>query len=272
MEELFTVPSMLSLATLAVLEIVLGIDNVVFLAILAGKLPAEQQPKARLIGLLLAAAGRIVLLFAISWIITLDKTTLFELPFYWGDEQVAAVGETAVEQPTTTRITIKSLVLILGGAFLLAKSTWEIGHELEPHPVGSKAKAPASFAAVLVQILLIDLVFSIDSVLTAVGMVRPEDYTHYWVPMTIMITAVLIAIAVMIAFSGPVSRFVNTHPSVKMLALAFLILIGVVLIAEGLSTHIPRGYIYAPMAFSLGVEMLNLKVASARQKAEAAAP
>jgi predicted tellurium resistance membrane protein TerC len=268
MEELLTVPSMLSLATLAVLEIVLGIDNVVFLAILAGKLPAEQQPKARMIGLLLAAAGRIVLLFAISWIITLDKTTLFELPFYWGDTHGLAEGE---PEPTTTQITIKSLVLILGGAFLLAKSTWEIGHELEPHPAGSKAKAPASFAAVLVQILLIDLVFSIDSVLTAVGMVRPEDYTHHWVPLAIMITAVLIAIAVMIAFSGPVSHFVNAHPSVKMLALAFLILIGVVLIAEGLSTHIPRGYIYAPMAFSLGVEMLNLKVAAARQKAAAAA-
>lgn len=272
MEELFTVPSMLSLATLAVLEIVLGIDNVVFLAILAGKLPAQQQAKARFIGLMLAAAGRIALLFAISWIITLNETTLFELPFYWGDEQVVAEGETGEPQPTTTEITIKDLVLLLGGAFLLAKATWEIGHELEPGHAASKTKVPASFAAVLFQILLIDLVFSLDSVLTAVGMVRPEDYQHYWVPMTIMITAVLLAIAVMIAFSGPVSHFVNVHPSVKMLALAFLILIGVVLIAEGLSTHIPRGYIYAPMAFSLLVEMLNLKVASKRQQAHAAAP
>ncbi len=266
MEELFTVPSMMSLATLAVLEIVLGIDNVVFLAILAGKLPPEQQPKARMIGLMLAAAGRIALLFAISWIITLDKTTLFELPFYWGDSHGLAAD---APEPTTTPITIKSLVLFLGGAFLLAKSTWEIGHELEGKHGDGKTKAPASFAAVLVQILLIDLVFSLDSVLTAVGMVRPEDYTKYWVPMTIMISAVLIAIAVMIAFSGPVSRFVNEHPSVKMLALAFLILIGVVLIAESLSTHIPRGYIYAPMAFSLGVEMLNLKVAAKRKQAHA---
>jgi predicted tellurium resistance membrane protein TerC len=272
MEELFTVPSMLSLATLAVLEIVLGIDNVVFLAILSGKLPPEQQPRARQIGLLLAAAGRIALLFAISWIITLDKTTLFELPFYWGDEHVAAAGEQGEPQPTTTAITIKSLVLILGGLFLLGKSTWEIGHELESHHAEKGTKAPTTFTAVLVQILLIDLVFSLDSVLTAVGMVRPENYTHHWVPLTIMITAVVLAIAVMLAFSGPVSRFVNSHPSVKMLALAFLILIGVVLIAEGLRTHIPRGYIYAPMAFSLAVEMLNLKVASKRDQAHIAAP
>ncbi len=267
MEELFTVPSMLSLGTLTILEIVLGIDNVVFLAILAGKLPPEQQPKARWIGLMLAAAGRIVLLFAIAWIITLDKTVLFELPFYWGDVHGLEAG---APEPTTTQITIKSLVLILGGAFLLAKATWEIGHALEGHHGESTTKARSSFAAVLVQILLIDLVFSLDSVLTAVGMVRPEDFTQNWVPMTIMITAVLIAIAVMLAFSGPVSRFVNLHPSVKMLALAFLILIGVVLIAEGLSTHIPRGYIYAPMAFSLGVEMLNLKVAAKRKQAHAA--
>jgi predicted tellurium resistance membrane protein TerC len=269
MEELFTAHSMLSLATLAILEIVLGIDNIVFLAILSGKLPPAQQPKARSLGLMLAAAGRIALLFAISWIITLDKTVLFELPFYWGDIHHLAEGES---EPTTTRITIKSLVLILGGAFLLAKSTWEIGHELEPHHDEAKPKAATSFAAVLVQILLIDLVFSLDSVLTAVGMVRPEDYTHHWVPLAIMITAVLAAIGVMMVFSGPVSHFVNVHPSVKMLALAFLILIGVVLIAEGLSTHIPRGYIYAPMAFSLLVEMLNLKVSAKREQALATAP
>ena len=266
MEELFTLHSLMSLATLMLLEIVLGIDNVVFLAILSGKLPPEQQGKARTIGLLLAAAGRIALLFAISWIITLDKTTLFELPFYWGDALHLAEGESA---PTTTRITIKSLVLILGGAFLLAKSTWEIGHELEGHHSDSKSKPAASFRAVLVQILLIDLVFSIDSVLTAVGMVRPEDYENQTAALAIMITAIVVAIAVMLAFSGPVARFVNTHPSIKMLALAFLILIGVVLIAEGFGTHIPRGYIYAPMAFSLLVEMLNLRVEARRACAAA---
>jgi predicted tellurium resistance membrane protein TerC len=266
MEELFTAHSMLSLATLAVLEIVLGIDNIVFLAILTGKLPERQQPRARTIGLLLAAAGRVALLFAISWIITLDKTVLFELPFNFNQGHATHVSEAAVTS-STTPITIKSLVLILGGLFLLAKSTWEIGHELEGHHEAGSPKAASRLFQVLIQILLIDLVFSLDSVLTAVGMVRPEDYTAHWVPLSIMITAVLLAIAVMMAFSGPVSRFVNHHPSVKMLALAFLILIGVVLIAEGLGTHIPRGYIYSPMAFSLVVEMLNLRAGVRRQVA-----
>ncbi len=266
MDELLSAHSLLSLATLAIMEIVLGIDNVVFLAILTGKLPPQEQPRTRTIGLLLAAAGRIALLFAISWIITLDKTVLFELPIELGDghSHSAEVGEAATGDGTTP-ITIKNLVLILGGLFLLGKSTWEIGHQLEEHSGDSANKAPSSLAAVLLQILLIDLVFSLDSVLTAVGMVRPEDYTQRWMPLTIMVTAVLMAIAVMMAFSGPVSNFVNNHPSVKMLALSFLILIGVVLIAEGLSTHIPRGYIYCPMAFSLGVEMLNLR-AGARSR------
>ena len=266
MEELFTAHSLLSLVTLALLEVVLGIDNIVFLAILTGKLPTEQQPKARTLGLLLAAAGRIALLFAITWIITLDKTVLFELPFYWGDDHGHVEGQ---GDPTTTPITIKSLVLILGGAFLLAKSTWEIGHELEGDHGESQTKAANKFVAVLVQILLIDLVFSLDSVLTAVGNGAPEDYQQQWVPLSLMIAAVLMAIAVMLAFSGPVSNFVNSRPSIKMLALAFLILIGVVLIAEGLKTHIPRGYIYGPMAFSLLVEMLNLKAAKKRAAAAA---
>lgn len=264
MQELFTAHSLLSLATLAILEIVLGIDNIVFLAILTGKLPEHQQPRARTLGLLLAAVGRVALLFAISWIITLDKTVLFELPFNFNQSHAAHASE-AVAASGTTPITIKDLVLILGGIFLLAKSTWEIGHELEGHHVEGTPRAASSMFKALVQILLIDLVFSLDSVLTAVGMVRPEDYSAHWVPLSLMITAVLLAIAVMMAFSGPVSHFVNHHPSVKMLALAFLILIGVVLIAEGLGTHIPRGYIYTPMAFSLAVEMLNLRAGARRQ-------
>jgi predicted tellurium resistance membrane protein TerC len=284
MEELFTFNSMAALATLAILEIVLGIDNVVFLAILTGKLPAEHQPKARTLGLSLAALGRIVLLFAISWVITLDKTVLFDLPFHMpgshpvvaeveaGDETLSVTpiktgDPSAVDSPAVvkaleegrTPITAKDLVLLLGGLFLLGKATWEIGHQLEPHRGGRGAKVYSSLTAVLVQIVAIDLVFSLDSVLTAVGMVRPEDYEHHWVALAIMITAVLLAIAVMIAFSGPIANFVNRHPSVKMLALAFLILIGVVLIAEGLHTHVPRGYIYFSMAFSLMVEMLNLR-------------
>jgi predicted tellurium resistance membrane protein TerC len=273
-EELLTVNALAAMATLAILEIVLGIDNVVFLAILTGKLPQEQQGRARTLGLALAAFGRIALLFAISWVITLDKTVLFELPFDMpGGGHHAEATKADSEASGETPITAKDLVLILGGLFLLAKSTWEIGHQMEPKHEGTK-RVYASLALVLTQIVMIDLVFSLDSVLTAVGMVRPDDYDARWVPLSIMIGAVLLAIAVMIAFSGPIARFVNRHPSVKMLALAFLILIGVVLVAEGLHTHVPRGYIYFSMAFSLMVEMLNLKAASraVAQREHASAP
>jgi predicted tellurium resistance membrane protein TerC len=287
MDELLTFSSFAALATLAILEIVLGIDNVVFLAILTGKLPEEQQPRARTFGLSLAALGRIGLLFAISWVITLDKTELFSLPFHIPGSHEATVArepvaaeatdDTAPQEPAgaqeaeaaaeaeVTRITAKDLVLLLGGLFLLGKATWEISHQLDPHPSGS-AKAATSMASALVQIVAIDLVFSLDSVLTAVGMVPPENYQHHWVPLAIMISAVLLSIAVMLIFSGPIARFVNTHPSVKMLALAFLILIGMVLVAEGLHTHIPRGYVYFAMAFSLLVETLNLRASAKRAK------
>ncbi len=279
MDELLTFNALAALATLAILEIVLGIDNIVFLAILTGKLPEHQQPRARTLGLGLAALGRIALLFAISWVITLDKTVLFELPFTMpGAEAAHASGPPAHDagpaatpeadtetadshQPLqgTTPITAKDIVLLLGGIFLVGKATWEIGHQLEPtHDAGGK-RVFSSLATVLMQIIAIDMVFSLDSVLTAVGMVRPEDYRAHWVPLTIMISAVLLSIAVMIAFSGPIASFVNRHPSVKMLALAFLILIGVVLVAEGFHSHVPRGYIYFSMAFALMVEILNLR-------------
>jgi predicted tellurium resistance membrane protein TerC len=275
-DEILTLNALAALATLSHLEIVLGIDNVVFLAILTGKLPPEQQGRARTLGLAMAAAGRIALLCAISWIITLDKTVLLELPFDLpGGPHVeraaapaagsasdagssAGTDESPAASRAVTAITVKDLVLILGGLFLLAKSTWEIGHQLEPkHPGG--AVVHASLAAVLVQIVAIDLVFSIDSVLTAVGMVKPDEYEHYWAALAIMIAAVLLAIGVMILFSGPIAMFVNRHHSVKMLALAFLILIGVVLVAEGLHSHVPRAYIYVTMTFSLAVEVLNLR-------------
>jgi predicted tellurium resistance membrane protein TerC len=260
--ELLTFNALAALVTLAILEIVLGIDNVVFLAILTGKLPENQQGRARTLGLALAAIGRIALLFAISWVITLDKTVLFELPFdIPGGAHAVESDAGSTPGHVATPITAKDLVLILGGLFLLAKSTWEIGHQMEPkHPGG--AKVYSSLTGVLAQIVAIDLVFSLDSVLTAVGMVRPGDYVNRWTPLSIMIAAVLLAIAVMLAFSGPIARFVNRHLSIKMLALAFLILIGVVLVAEGLHTHVPRGYIYFAMAFSLMVEMLNLRAAS----------
>jgi len=259
-DELLTLSSLAALVTLSILEIVLGIDNVVFLAILTGKLPPAQQAMARTLGLALAAVGRIALLLAISWVITLDQTVLVELPFHVPGSH--RPESTATAAPGGTTITAKDLVLILGGLFLLAKSTLEIGHQLEHTGRIGQKRTYASLPAVLAQIVGIDLVFSIDSVLTAIGMVRIDEFSTRWAPLSIMVTAVLIAIAIMMAFSGPIARFVNRHPSVKMLALAFLILIGVVLVAEGLHTHIPRGYIYFSMVFSLGVEMLNLRAAN----------
>lgn len=291
MDELLTFNALAALATLAILEIVLGIDNVVFLAILTGKLPEHQQPRARTIGLSLAALGRIALLFAISWVITLDKTVLFELPFTMpGAEASHAAGppheatSPAITDPGaevaasdlpaegSTPITAKDIVLLLGGIFLVGKATWEIGHQLEPAHDSAGKKVFSSLSTVLMQIIAIDLVFSLDSVLTAVGMVRPEDYQSHWVPLAIMISAVLLSIAVMIAFSGPIASFVNRHPSVKMLALSFLILIGVVLIAEGFHSHVPRGYIYFSMAFALMVEVLNLRARRHAQPPAAASP
>lgn len=262
MAELLTLSSLAAFATLAILEIVLGIDNIVFLAILAGKLPEAQQAKARTLGLMLAAVGRIILLFAISWVITLDQTKLFELPFAMPGSHASAAAHDAEHDaapPRTTPISAKDVVLLLGGLFLVGKSTWEIGHQLEPKHAEGVGRVYSSLGTVLVQIVLIDLVFSLDSVLTAVGMVRPDDFDERWAALAIMISAVLVSIGVMIAFSGPIARFVNRHPSVKMLALSFLILIGVVLIAEGLHTHVPRGYIYFSMTFALVVEMLNLR-------------
>ncbi|MBI3926034.1 MAG: TerC family protein [Armatimonadetes bacterium] len=223
-----------TLATLTLLEIVLGIDNIVFLAILVGRLDPRDQPRARQLGLFLAMFMRIGLLMGISWLMTLTRT-LF------------TIGETDVNG--------KDLILIAGGLFLIGKATHEIHHKLEgPYEEGTAiGRSAGSFAGVIVQIVLIDMVFSLDSVITAVGMAN-----QLW----IMIAAVVLAVATMMVFAGPVSDFVNRHPSVKMLALSFLILIGVVLIAEGTHRHIDRGYIYFAMAFSLGVEFLNLRTSA----------
>lgn len=257
MAELLTFSSLAALATLAALEIVLGIDNVVFLAILSGRLPEHQRRAARLIGLSLAALGRIALLFAITWVITLDKAELFTL-----------AGHT---------FTVKDLILAAGGLFLLAKATWEIHHSLEAGPDHHEAapagptKKVAGFGMTLVQIFALDMVFSIDSVLTAVGMVKPDDFDERWVPLAIMITAIVLAIAVMLIFAGALSRFIERHPTMKMLALSFLLLIGLVLVAEGLGQHIPRGYIYFSMGFSLFVELLNLRFTAKRKRKRAAA-
>jgi predicted tellurium resistance membrane protein TerC len=230
MELLSDPQAWIAFATLTVLELVLGIDNIVFISILAGKLPGPQQAKARYIGLALALVMRVILLFSLTWVIGLTAP-LFTV---WGEE-----------------ISGRDLVLLLGGLFLIAKSTHEIHTSLEGDEGHAARKVFASFASVIIQIMLLDIVFSLDSVITAVGMVSD---------LRIMIAAVVIAILFMMAFSGAIGGFVQKHPTVKMLALAFLLLIGVTLIAESLDQHIPRGYIYFAMAFSVFVEMLNLRL------------
>jgi predicted tellurium resistance membrane protein TerC len=250
MTELFTPSSLLALLAVSTLEIVLGIDNLVFIAILSDRLPPEKRPMARRLGLGLAAFGRIALLLAAAWVIMLDEHPLLHLGGW--------------------SLTAHDLILIAGGAFLVGKATWEIHATLEGshHAAAGGAAIHAGLGNVITQILLLDLVFSIDSVLTAVGLVNPQDYTAAPIPLTgvawtafaLMAIAILLAVAVMLFFVEPVSRFISNHPTVKMLALAFLLLIGVVLAAEGLGQHIPRGYIYAAMGFSVFVELLNLKV------------
>jgi predicted tellurium resistance membrane protein TerC len=217
------------LATLTVLEIVLGIDNVIFISILAGRLPREQQGRARYIGLLLAMITRVALLFSLSWIIRLTAPLFTVL----GQE-----------------ISGRDLVLLIGGLFLLAKSTHEIHERLEGDEGERSARVAPSLGSVLIQIMLLDIVFSLDSVITAVGMVDE---------LAVMVTAVIVAVGFMMLFARRISEFVDRHPTVKMLALSFLLLIGVALIAESFDQHIPKGYIYFAMAFSVMVEMLNLR-------------
>lgn len=224
----------IAFATLTALELVLGIDNIVFISILAGKLPAEQQKKARLVGLALAMLMRVGLLFSLSWIISLTA------PLF------TVIGQ---------QISGRDLVLIGGGLFLIGKSTHEIHQKLEGDAGAASARVAPSFVSVIVQILLLDIVFSLDSVITAVGMVD-----EIW----IMIAAVVVAVLFMMAFASPISNFVDRHPTVKMLALSFLLLIGVTLLAEAFDRHIPKGYIYFAMAFSVFVEMLNLKLRKSR--------
>ena len=252
-----------ALATLTALEIVLGIDNIIFISILTGRLPEEQQAKGRTIGLGLAMGMRIALLFSISWVMGLTDP-LFTLPFLEfldtlgeGARHATAVGGHGA--PATTDgpsvVTGRDLVLLLGGAFLVYKSTKEIHHKLEgavedEHGAG---KGTATFTSVLIQIAILDIVFSLDSVITAVGMADE---------IMVMVIAVVIAVGVMMAFAGPISRFVHKHPTIKMLALAFLIAIGMLLFAEGLNQHVPKGYVYSAMAFALLVEFLNIRSSS----------
>jgi predicted tellurium resistance membrane protein TerC len=220
----------IALATLTFLEIVLGVDNIIFISILSGKLPPHQQPRARRLGLLGAMITRVLLLFSLAWIIRLTK------PWF------TVLGQ---------EISGRDLILIGGGLFLLAKSTYEIHDKLEGEEGHASGRAAASFTSVIVQIMLLDIVFSLDSVITAVGMVD-----ELWV----MVTAVILAVAIMMLSAEPISAFVHRHPTVKMLALSFLLLIGLSLLAEGFDHHIPKGYIYFAMGFSVFVEAINLRI------------
>ena len=225
----------IALATLTFLEIVLGVDNVIFISILSGKLPADQQPRARRLGLLGAMVTRVMLLFSLAWIIRLTE------PWF------RIVGQ---------EISGRDLILIGGGLFLLAKSTYEIHDKLEGEEGHASNRVAASFASVIVQIMLLDIVFSLDSVITAVGMVD-----ELWV----MIAAVMISVGIMMASAEAISAFVHRHPTVKMLALSFLLLIGMSLILEGFDQHVRKGYIYFAMGFSVFVEMINLRLRKSRK-------
>jgi predicted tellurium resistance membrane protein TerC len=230
--ELLTTENLIAFATLAALEIVLGIDNIVFISILTGKLPPERQALGRRIGLLLAMGMRIVLLLAISWVMGLTAT-LF------------SVWEHA--------FTGRDLILLLGGLFLVGKATFEIHDKLEGgrHDAAAGGAVYAGFGTILFQIVMLDIVFSLDSVITAVGMAKRVE---------VMIAAVVVAVLVMLLFAGAIASFIERHPTMKMLALSFLLLIGVVLIADGFGQHVSKGYIYFAMAFSLLVEILNIRI------------
>ena len=237
MLELLTDPqSWVALATLTALELVLGIDNIVFISILVDKLSAAQRERARRLGLFMAMFMRIGLLLVLAWIVGLVE------PLF-----------TVLEQDISGR----DLILILGGLFLIWKSTSEIHQSIEGEEEHAASAVKATFASVILQIMVIDLVFSLDSIITAVGMV--DD-------VRIMIAAVVASVGLMMVFAGPIGRFVSDHPTIKMLALAFLVVVGVVLVAEGFGQHVPKGYVYFGMAFSLGVEMLNIRMRKSSKK------
>jgi predicted tellurium resistance membrane protein TerC len=238
LESLFTVDALIALVTLTVMEIVLGIDNVVFLSILAGRLPANQQQRARTIGLSLALILRIALLLAISWVLGLTA------PLF------AVFGHD---------VSGRDLILLAGGLFLIYKATTEIYEKLEVHlPEDGPATGRASFGATIVQILIMDIVFSLDSVITAVGMANQ---------VVVMVIAMIVAVGVMLVTAAAISEFVERHPSVKILALSFLLLIGVMLVADASGRHIEKAFVYAAMAFSLFVEMLNMRFRARQQEA-----
>lgn len=248
MEFLTQPEAWISLITLTVLEIVLGIDNIIFISILSGKLPVNQQDKGRKLGLFLAMFTRILLLLSLTWIMGLTKP-IFNL--------AGIIGATDKDWVEKLAISGHDLILILGGLFLIYKSTSEIHERFEGGDEEETNVKPTSFWPTIVQIVLLDIVFSLDSVITAVGIASHLE---------VMIAAVVIAVGIMMWASNPVANFVNSHPTVKMLALSFLLLIGFSLLAEGFDQHIPKGYLYFAMGFSVLVEMLNLKLRSKSKK------
>ncbi|GAB4499531.1 MAG: TerC family protein [Anaerolineales bacterium] len=232
---IFTPETLIAFFTLVILELVLGVDNVIFISILAGKLPQQDQQRARTTGIALAVVTRILLLLSLSWIISLEEP-FFHLPWFGGE----GIG-----------ISGRDLILLAGGLFLIGKSTYEIHEKLEGHTGEKSAKVASTFVSVIIQIMLLDIVFSLDSVITAVGLVQHIE---------IMIIAVIASAIVMIFTAGLIGEFVEKHPTIKILALSFLLLIGFTLVVEGLHQHIPKGYIYFAMGFSVFVEMINLRI------------
>ncbi len=239
MMELLTSPEIwMAFATLTLLEVVLGIDNIIFISVLTDRLPPEQRPRARFIGLALAMGMRILLLLSITWVMGLTA------------DLFTVLGE---------GISGRDLILVTGGAFLIFKSTVEVHNSLEGDEEHHGGKVGASFTGVLVQIAVVDMVFSLDSVITAVGLVQHIE---------VMVAAIVISVLIMMLAAGPIARFVENHPTIKILALAFLLLIGVTLVAEGFEVHVPKGYIYFAMAFSFGVEVLNIRMRRGRRAAQ----
>lgn len=230
MESILSLDGLISFSSLVLMEIVLGVDNIIFISILTGRLPAGQQEKARLIGISLALLIRIALLFLLTWLIGLNKPlfSVFQFEF-----------------------TGRDLIMIAGGLFLIYKSTTEVHQKLEGEEESDASKATLTFGAAIVQIILLDLVFSFDSILTAIGLVQN---------VTVMVFAVVIAMVVMLISANKISEFIHKHPTIKMLALSFLLMIGILLLVEGFHVHVPKGYVYFAIFFSLVVEILNIKV------------
>lgn len=252
---IFSIASLVSLLTLSLLEIVLGIDNIIFVSIATDKLPKERQKKARSLGLSLALLLRILLLLSLAWIIR------FTEPLFYVSDSFPFFSLNATAGTFSYGCSVRDLILMGGGIFLLISSTREIHKKIEgveePH---ENKRSGKSLRSVIFKIMLIDVIFSFDSILTAVGLVGN---------VAVMIIAVIIAMVIMLSFSGAVSHFVNSHPTVKMLALSFLIMIGMVLVADGLHFHVPKGYVYFSVAFSLGVEMLNLRMKRKQERRQA---